>query len=100
MCTVSWLRTPQGYQLLCNRDELFARQPAQAPRQSSVNGVRFIAPVDGDFGGTWIAVNEFGLSLCVLNGYRKTGPSSQPGFVSRRLLLPELIDCQVVPEGK
>jgi hypothetical protein len=31
-------------------------------------GVRFIAPVDSQGGGTWISANEFGLSLCLLNG--------------------------------
>jgi hypothetical protein len=31
-------------------------------------GVRYIAPVDSDAGGTWISANEFGLSLCLLNG--------------------------------
>ena len=68
MCTVSWIHDKDGYQLLCNRDEKLTRKSAQMPRLSVHNGTRFLAPVDGDFGGTWIATNEFAVSLCLLNG--------------------------------
>jgi hypothetical protein len=30
--------------------------------------VRYIAPIDGNSGGTWIAVNQAGLTACLLNG--------------------------------
>jgi hypothetical protein len=41
--------------------------------------------VDADFGGTWIATNEFGLSLCLLNGV------PVPSVRSRGLLVLDLI---------
>src|SRR3982751_1081178 len=69
MCTVSWIRTREGYQLLCNRDERHTRRPAQAPTVREDQGVQFIAPIDGDEGGSWIGVNQFGLTLCLLNRY-------------------------------
>jgi hypothetical protein len=57
------------------------------------DGVRFLAPIDGDFGGTWIAVNEFGLSLALLN----RGPAS-PAQLSRGLVVMNLIKARTAPE--
>ena len=69
MCTVSWARTREGYGLLFNRDELNTREPAIEPEEYVSNGVRYLAPLDGRHGGTWILVNEFGLTLCLVNHY-------------------------------
>jgi hypothetical protein len=68
MCTVSWLHQDDGYQLFCNRDEKKTRAIARRPEVIESGGVRFIAPIDRAGGGTWIAVNEYALSLCLLNG--------------------------------
>lgn len=75
MCTVSWLHSDSGYQLLCNRDERNTRKVATAPALHERDGVRFIAPLDGDHGGTWIATNEHGLTLALVNGVRPLEPS-------------------------
>lgn len=88
MCTVSWIHDQDGYELLCNRDEKLARKSAREPRLSVRNGTRYLAPVDGDFGGTWIATNEFGISLCLLNGAQG---QRAPGTRSRGLLVLDLI---------
>ena len=90
MCTVSWVHQPGGYHLLCNRDEKLTRGTAFAPALIERGGVRFIAPIDADFGGTWLAANEFGISLCLLNGDAGTAPSGAPSRRSRGLLLREL----------
>jgi len=93
MCTASWIRDQNGYQVLFNRDEKVTRKPALEPRLVVRNGTRFLAPVDGDFGGTWIGTNEFGVSVCLLNGANLTG--SKIHFAaprcSRGLLLPDLL---------
>lgn len=73
MCTVSWRIQRDGYLLLFNRDELKTRKPAREPVEGVRSGVRFIAPVDGNKGGTWILVNEFGLTLGLLNHYPEGG---------------------------
>jgi hypothetical protein len=92
MCTVSWLHHEQGYDLLCNRDEKRTRPKAYGPEIRDTGGVRYIAPVDSLAGGSWIAANEFGLSLCLLNG--KPQPSIEDRtFSSRGLLIPELISA-------
>ncbi|MBY0503075.1 MAG: NRDE family protein [Bryobacteraceae bacterium] len=76
---MSWIHEPGGYQMLCNRDEKLTRLPASAPVVETRDGVRFIAPRDGDFGGTWMSVNELGVSLCLLNG-----PGSVPAGARSR----------------
>ncbi len=91
MCTVSWLHQPDGFELFCNRDERRTRRPALPPQVTELRGVQTIAPRDGDFGGSWISVNEFGLALSLLNLYRaKCGTD----FTSRGLLLMDLADCR------
>lgn len=91
MCTVSWLPDPHGYTLCFNRDERFTRAPGLPPAVRDAGGVQYIAPIDGDSGGTWLATNAFGLSLGITNRY------SVPDFVvsdrprSRGLIPIELI---------
>jgi hypothetical protein len=68
MCTVSWIHDDSGYELFCNRDERRTRLGARDPRVYAAGDVRYIAPIDGNFGGTWIAVNQAGLTACLLNG--------------------------------
>lgn len=99
MCTVTWMRGDDGYQLFCNRDEKLSRQPSVSPKFAVCTGVRFVAPVDGDFGGTWIATNEFGVTLCLLNGANLSGIEATKRTDKRRsrgLLIPELIEARSV----
>lgn len=90
MCTVSWLPQDDGYFLCFNRDERHTRAPGQPPTESQSSGVRYLAPRDGDSGGTWLAVNEFGLTLCLLNLYRVPGYTPPPTPRSRGLLVLDL----------
>lgn len=77
MCTVSWLHDEGGYELFFNRDERTSRRPAIPPSVRERGGVRFVAPADGDFGGTWVAANEHGLTVALLNLYG-VGPVEPP----------------------
>jgi hypothetical protein len=88
MCTVSWVHQPDGYHLLCNRDERRTRGTALAPCVVERGGVRYIAPVDPHGCGTWLSANEFGISVCLLNGSAGVEPSGIRR--SRGLLLREL----------
>jgi hypothetical protein len=90
MCTVSWLPSEDGYTVCFNRDERLSRAPALPPAHRERSGACFVAPLDGDSGGTWLVANEFGVTLCLLNRYRVPGyePPAQP--VSRGLLVLEL----------
>lgn len=67
MCTLSWKPLDDGYVLFFNRDEQCSRPIALPPRAFEANGVRYLAPTDTARGGTWLLVNEHGLSLVLLN---------------------------------
>ncbi len=92
MCTVSWVHEGDGFHVLFNRDEKRTRSAGSGPRLQESDGVRYIAPRDGDFGGTWIAANEYGVALCLLNG-ANVGGVPQPGrpFRSRGHLAAQAI---------
>ncbi len=103
MCTVSWLHQGGGYQLLCNRDEKRHRRQAAEPRIEPLDGVKVVTPRDGDFGGTWIAANEFGVSVCLLNGASLSGelparPFSGGALRSRGALLLSLANSRTASE--
>jgi len=69
MCTLSWIHDQSGCRIYFNRDEKRTRLPARPPAQSSVNGVRVLTPADGNAGGSWLTVNEYGIAVAVLNYY-------------------------------
>ena len=95
MCTASWILRDGGYELFFNRDEKRRRAHALPPRQDDAGGVAYLAPQDGDAGGTWIAVNELGLALCLLNRY----PDPQRGsYVSRGHLVRGLAGAPAAEE--
>lgn len=92
MCTVSWSPAPTpaggGYLLFMNRDERRTRLPGLPPRLEEEGGLRFLAPRDADAGGTWLAVNEAGLTAGLLNLYQaRVVAAPPPGRKSRGLLV-------------
>ena len=100
MCTVSWAWRParDGYDLFFNRDERTGRGPERPPQQELLVDTQVVLPADGDHGGTWLAVNEHGLTVCILNGYvASRGP--EPGTPrSRGLLVRDLAHHLSAPE--
>ncbi|MEM0969901.1 MAG: NRDE family protein [Verrucomicrobiota bacterium] len=95
MCTVTWWESEEGYEVFFNRDELKDRPEALFPSLARQSSLRYLAPTDPAAGGTWILVNEHGLSLCLLNLYEsEIHPASSPTptrlFHSRGLLLRSL----------
>jgi hypothetical protein len=96
MCTVSWLHTDGGYHLLCNRDEQRSRPVADAPTVREQRGVQVLAPTDGALGGTWISVNEYKVTLCLLNAVAPSAAAR--GAQSRGWLLASLAPGRRVDE--
>jgi hypothetical protein len=98
MCTLTWLFNDdaQGYSLFFNRDELKTRKRALPPQmQQTKNGVSFLAPTDADAGGTWLAVNQYGLTICLLNNYASIDPDNRV-FKSRGEIVVALIDSHSI----
>jgi hypothetical protein len=96
---VTWTRRSGGYDLLFNRDELLTRKEAAPPRIHTGEGVRWIAPVDGDHGGSWVTANESGVTLALLNGRPDPEESDPEGFRSRGLLLADLAPAADLEEA-
>ncbi len=90
MCSLTWLRRADGYELFFNRDESKRRLPGLPPALRRRAGVEFLAPLDADAGGTWLGINAFGLTLGLLNGASRGPGPSVP--VSRGLLVLDLLD--------
>lgn len=103
MCTVSIIPRPRtlypgggltGFRLVCNRDEQRDRADADTPRWRDLQGHagRAIWPADGEAGGTWIAANQHGLTLCLLNRNPTPTPTlPTAGLVSRGRIIPLLL---------
>ncbi|MDH3629205.1 MAG: NRDE family protein [Acidobacteriota bacterium] len=89
MCTLSWFHGNDGYELFFNRDERHLRGSALPPTLRGGPPAR-VSPTDADAGGSWIASNAHGLTVCLLNGYR---PADADGtFVSRGQVVLQLAD--------
>ncbi|MEZ5524796.1 MAG: NRDE family protein [Pseudomonadales bacterium] len=105
MCTVSWHFSKNGYQLFFNRDELLTRQQAIPPALKVSKGVTSLSPTDPDAGGTWISLNQYGLTLCLLNNYGAQTRLKTDNWISRGQLvsdlapLPDLASIQEHIEG-
>lgn len=78
MCTASWSVGQERLSLCFNRDERKSRGEASGPITLERGGTRMIAAIDSDAGGTWLAVNEFGLCVFLLNNYGAQTLRAQP----------------------
>jgi hypothetical protein len=68
MCTVSFIPRKNGYLLAMNRDEKFTRAKGLPPRLRKMDGRAVLCPAEPG-GGAWIAVNETGATLALINWY-------------------------------
>lgn len=95
MCTVSVipLAHGNGIRLACNRDESRTRPPASPPQIRPFGQRRAIMPVDPVSDGTWVAVNDAGLMMSLLNSNAATTPPPQ----SQRRDLPPLSRGRIIP---
>ena len=69
MCTLTLLRRgDRGFRLAFNRDERRDRVAGEPCRVDEIDGITIVAPRDPEGGGTWIAANDHGLAVAILNG--------------------------------
>src|SRR5262249_45749479 len=66
MCTLTFLPTADGYLAGMNRDELRARPVARPPQVHLADRTKTLYPTE-PAGGTWIASNQRGVLLALLN---------------------------------
>lgn len=100
MCTVSWCIQEDGYTLFFNRDESRNRELAIPPSIGSSNTRRYICPRDPQGGGTWLLVNDHGLTIALLN-YYEAETSYQPADPKSRGVLPlRFSECTTLSDAK
>jgi len=90
MCTFSWISNGDGYEIHFNRDEQKSRKKALLVSLQQSIGTNYLAPTDSEKGGTWIATNEHGLTLCLSNVYDESDPRPT-NLESRGIIIPKLI---------
>jgi len=100
MCTVSWVIDSNGYDLFFSRDELRTRSIALPPEIHLSESMPYIAPIDPDGGGTWIAVNSNGVCLFLLNNYQSSYMPTEEIRKSRGLICDTLIHHGTVAEAE
>ena len=68
MCTVTFSPRKRGYALAMNRDEKLSRSIGLPPAESLINERHVLAPTEPS-GGTWMAVNDSGITFTLINWY-------------------------------
>jgi len=89
MCTLSFAPSLEGFHLLMNRDEQRSRPAPLPPKKLSCGTLSAIYPSEVS-GGTWIGINEHGLTLALINWYSTPQLQGTPAF-SRGAIIPKLL---------
>lgn len=104
MCTVVVLDLgSQGYALAVNRDELHSRGKALPPvvhKPGAGDAIpigapgQWLAPRDPDAQGTWVAANDVGLSVVLLNEFHGFSQLAELPIRSRGLIVQDLVQAR------
>jgi len=93
MCTVSFLPNKHGFYLAMNRDEKFTRSTAMPPVIVDLADRRAIFPREPE-GGTWIAANDAGVCLALVNWHRVAEPASRGQLLPKKGNRPDAIEAR------
>lgn len=95
MCTLTVVPLPSGViRIAFNRDESRIRAAGLPPQVRRFGGRDAALPTDPLSGGTWLAVNDAGLVLAVLNGNPPGRDRNAPKPPhSRGEVIPSLLQC-------
>ncbi|MFD2099434.1 NRDE family protein [Flagellimonas iocasae] len=91
MCTVSFISRNNRSFITSNRDEHISRPLAYKPQEETINDVKVLFPKDPKAGGTWFALNEYGVVSVLLNGAYVRHQSKGNYAKSRGLVLLDVI---------
>jgi hypothetical protein len=102
MCTLTLVPGRGGPRLAFNRDEQRSRPAGLPPRLARHGGRLAALPLDPAGGGTWLAVNDAGLALALLNVNPR--PPAGGGWparprAGRGSIIPGLLDCATLEEA-
>ncbi len=82
--------------LTSNRDEAVARQAALAPQAYVHHNIEVVYPKDLQGGGTWLAMAQNGLTVCLLNGAFTKHERTPPYKHSRGLVVIDFFNHSTV----
>lgn len=103
MCTLTVQLQARRLLATMNRDEANSRAPESPPQVHDIpGGGKWIAPHDGEKGGTWMAVNTFGVVSCLLNAYlpgESLLPDKSGRYRSRGEIIPRVMEAGDVESG-
>ena len=103
MCSVCWKwqdsveASTAQLLIIFNRDEQKTRAIANPPESIRVGASTALMPIDPDKGGSWIATNEYGLTIALLNNYEVL-PDKATKYESRGIVVKNLSKCCTLPE--
>ncbi|MFT6407742.1 MAG: hypothetical protein ACJAQ6_001156 [Arenicella sp.] len=97
---MTWFVKDDGYELFFNRDERKSRRRAELPTAQLNDGVQYLSPTDADAGGTWIAVNQFGVTVCLLNHYQFEQIATYKKWTSRGEIVRSFATTASLPEAE
>jgi transport and Golgi organization protein 2 len=89
MCTLSFLPTQSGFRIAMNRDEKRVRIAALPPERFAFGDRQVLYPREPG-GGTWLAANDAGLCLALINWHRIAREPLER-ITSRGQIIPQLI---------
>jgi hypothetical protein len=93
MCTLTVVTGTNTYRMAMNRDEKTVRDAGMLPEIHEFDSTRAIYPNDGE-GSTWIATNDCGITLALLNWNDTTVPRKAVKTRSRGRVIPALMDSR------
>ena len=82
MCTVTLVPNNKNFILTSNRDEAIGRETLPIDCYQ-INDTRMLFPKDQVAGGTWIAANHHGVTVCLLNHYQFEQLEAYKTWISR-----------------
>lgn len=98
MCTVTFWPQHHGYRLAMNRDEKWTRAPGLPPTRQQFGARTGICPREPN-GGTWIGLNDCGITFALVNWYSRPQPTiAQP--ISRGRIVLQMLPATTVREAR
>ncbi len=101
---MTWFVTDTGYELFFNRDERLTRRRAKLPsvqtHHSDLGNLAYISPTDADAGGTWIAANELGITVALLNHYQFEQIATYKNWISRGVIVRNFSSMRSLKEAR
>lgn len=98
MCTVTFVKTSEGFCITSNRDENTNRPKAFPPKEYEINGKKITFPKDALAGGSWIAIDDNQI-IVLLNGAKEKHEHQPPYRKSRGIILLDLFEGNSVLEN-